>query len=230
MPTPNTSANRGRAVAIIGSVMLFAPLITLAMTVQSVMRALEKAMDGASEEAVMASVRQDSQNAFAVTTVCLCVSLLGIALVLTACWKFRYARPWLWWTLLLAPVFPLSLWYLMIPWVVAVLWNRKKFFAPRPSLPVVMPRVLIIHEVADFPAWKKIFNRAAGIRRAAGERAYQVLKDEKDPNRIVHFSSWTSLEAARTFFESPQLVQIRLEAGVKAPEFHYLELVEAGEA
>ena len=55
-----------------------------------------------------------------------------------------------------------------------------------------MPHVLIIHEVADYPAWKKIF------------------------------------DAAREFFESPKLVQIRREAGVKAPEFIYLEQIEAG--
>jgi len=91
-----------------------------------------------------------------------------------------------------------------------------------------MPHVLIIHEVEDYLAWKKIFDNAAGIRKEAGERSYQVLKYENDPNRIVHFSAWTSLDNARAFFESPQLVQIRQDAGVKAPEFAYLEQMEAG--
>jgi hypothetical protein len=50
-----------------------------------------------------------------------------------------------------------------------------------------MQYVLIIHEVEDYPAWKKIFDNAAGIRREAGERSYQVLKYEDDANRIVHF-------------------------------------------
>ena len=91
-----------------------------------------------------------------------------------------------------------------------------------------MQHVLIIHEVADYPAWKKIFDNAAGIRRDAGERSYQVLKYENDPNRIVHFSVWTSLEDAKGFFESPRLVKIREEAGVKSPDFIYLEQLEAG--
>ncbi len=91
-----------------------------------------------------------------------------------------------------------------------------------------MPHVLIIHEVADYPAWKKIFDAAADLRREAGERTYQVLKHQHDANKIVHFSAWTSLEAARAFFESPKLVQIRREAGVKVPEFLYLEQIEAG--
>lgn len=90
------------------------------------------------------------------------------------------------------------------------------------------PHVLIIHEVADYPAWKIIFDNAADIRKAAGEISYQVLKYDTDANRIVHFSAWTSLADARLFFESPQLVEIRKAAGVKAPDFIYLEEIESG--
>ena len=91
-----------------------------------------------------------------------------------------------------------------------------------------MQFVLIIHEVADYPAWKKIFDQAAALRKDAGEIAYQVLKYENDPNRIVHFSRWNSLKAAREFFESDQLVEIRARAGVKAPQFIYLDQLESG--
>ena len=91
-----------------------------------------------------------------------------------------------------------------------------------------MQHVLIIHEVADYQAWKKVFDGAGGIRKAAGERSYQVLKYENSPNNIVHFSVWTSHENAKLFFESPKLVAIRKEAGVKAPDFIYLDQLEAG--
>lgn len=91
-----------------------------------------------------------------------------------------------------------------------------------------MSHVLIIHEVADYPAWKKVFDGAAGIRKEAGERTYQVLKRQDDPNRIVHFSVWTSHDDARRFFESPRLVKIREEAGVKSPDFIYLDHLETG--
>lgn len=91
-----------------------------------------------------------------------------------------------------------------------------------------MQYVLIIHEVKDYKAWKKVFDGAANIRKEAGERNYQVLRYEKDENMVVHFSAWTSIEAAKAFFESPKLVQIRKDAGVKAPEFIYLEQLERG--
>jgi quinol monooxygenase YgiN len=91
-----------------------------------------------------------------------------------------------------------------------------------------MQHVLIIHEVEDYPAWKMVFDNAAGIRKEAGERRFQVLKYENEPNKIVHFSTWTTIAAARAFFESPRLVEIRRQAGVKAPEFIYLDLLDEG--
>ncbi len=91
-----------------------------------------------------------------------------------------------------------------------------------------MQYVLIIHEVEDYVAWKKVFDNAASIRKKAGEITYQVLKYENEPNKIVHFSAWTSLTNARLFFESHQLAKIREEAGVKAPKFIYLDQIESG--
>lgn len=91
-----------------------------------------------------------------------------------------------------------------------------------------MQYVLIIHEVESYAAWKKVFDSAGSIRKEAGERSYQVLKYENEPNKIVHFSAWTSISEAKAFFESPRLVKIREEAGVKAPEFIYLDQLESG--
>ena len=91
-----------------------------------------------------------------------------------------------------------------------------------------MEYVLIIHEVENYTAWKRIFDKAAALRKNAGEQSYQVLKYHNDANKIVHFSKWSSIEKAKTFFESPELVEIRKQAGVKAPEFIYLEQLEEG--
>jgi quinol monooxygenase YgiN len=100
---------------------------------------------------------------------------------------------------------------------------------PDPESNAKTIKALIIHEVADYPAWKAVFDAAASIRKEAGERSYQVLKYAGEPRKIVHFSIWTSIQSARSFFESPRLVKIREEAGVIAPEFIYLELLEEGD-
>lgn len=91
-----------------------------------------------------------------------------------------------------------------------------------------MPSVLIIHEVADYAHWKAAFDAAAGLRRDAGEVSYQLLVFDNDANKVVHFSEWTSLAAARAFFQSAEVAEIRRKAGVKEPEFCYLERLEEG--
>ena len=91
-----------------------------------------------------------------------------------------------------------------------------------------MPHVLIIHEVEAYPAWKVVFDGAADLRKRAGEISYQLLRYDQDANSIVHFSTWSSLENARRFFESPELVELRRAAGVKAPDFLYLQEIERG--
>ncbi len=91
-----------------------------------------------------------------------------------------------------------------------------------------MSHVLIIHQVDDYANWKRVFDDAADIRRDAGERSYQVLRRDDDANTVVHLSIWTSHGAARAFFGSPRLVAIREQAGVRAPEFLYLDELESG--
>lgn len=91
-----------------------------------------------------------------------------------------------------------------------------------------MSYVLIIHEVESYPAWKAVFDRAAEMRKVAGEISYQLLRYDHAANHIVHFSQWSSLDNARRFFESPELIEIRRQAGVKAPEFIYLHEIERG--
>lgn len=92
-----------------------------------------------------------------------------------------------------------------------------------------MPYVLIVHEVDDYPKWKAAFDAAAGIRKAAGEQSFQVLSAEDEPNRVVHFSRWRSLDGARRFFESPEVAEIRRQAGVRAPQFVYLDELDHGD-
>ncbi|MFT5389988.1 MAG: heme-degrading monooxygenase HmoA [Gammaproteobacteria bacterium] len=91
-----------------------------------------------------------------------------------------------------------------------------------------MKYVLITHEVDVYPKWKKGFDEAASLRKSAGEIEFQVLRQGKQPNTIVHFSRWISLGSARAFFESEITATIRADLGVKKPEFVYLEHLESG--
>lgn len=91
-----------------------------------------------------------------------------------------------------------------------------------------MPTVLIVHQVDDYDAWKAAFDRAAGLRKQAGEIRFDLLRFDEDANRVVHFSEWSSLAAARQFFQSDEVAEIRRKAGVHEPQFCYLERLESG--
>ena len=93
-----------------------------------------------------------------------------------------------------------------------------------------MPYMLIIHEVEASPTWKAVLDHAADIRKRAGIISYQLLRYHHNTNTIVHFSEWSSLDNARQFFESPELVEVRRTAGVKAPRFMYLHELARGPA
>lgn len=91
-----------------------------------------------------------------------------------------------------------------------------------------MDYVLIIHEVDDYPEWKRGFDNAAGLRKDAGELEYQVLQYDGAANQVVHFSKWLSHAKAKSFFESAEVQKIRDELGVKKPTFIYLNQTDAG--
>lgn len=84
----------------------------------------------------------------------------------------------------------------------------------------------MVQEVAAYRAWREVYDQAIDMRRRAGEKSYRLLRYESDEQHVVHFSEWTSLEAARAFFESPELEEMRLKAGVASPEFIYLHQFE----
>lgn len=91
-------------------------------------------------------------------------------------------------------------------------------------------QVIVIHRVADYTTWKTHFDAAAELRRGAGEETFEVYRSADDPNVVVHSATWSSLGAARSFFESPEVAAIRRRAGVETPTFLYLTLEDAGRA
>lgn len=117
----------------------------------------------------------------------------------------------------------------VIDWLNFIIYHTERHFKQIKDLLINLNSkyMLIIHEVEDYKAWEKVFDKAAKIRKEAGEISYQVLCFQHDKTKVVHFSKWSSHQAAKVFFESPKLVQIRKEAGVKSPEIIYLDEIKS---
>ena len=89
---------------------------------------------------------------------------------------------------------------------------------------------LVRHRVADFDAWKKMYDGFAPIQAEHGVLGHQVLRSIENPNDVIVTHTFDSREAARAFFAMPELKEAMSQAGVDADsvEISYFDEVEAG--
>jgi heme-degrading monooxygenase HmoA len=80
-----------------------------------------------------------------------------------------------------------------------------------------MINVLIHHEVADYSAWKAVFDSAFDWRHKNGELSCHVFRSAGNVNDVTLFFEWESLEKARAFVASEELKAKMASAGVKGP-------------
>jgi len=89
---------------------------------------------------------------------------------------------------------------------------------------------LIRHRVADYDAWKAVYDSFAPTQAEHGVRAHQVLRSTDDPNDIIVTHAFDTPSEAQAFFAMPELKQAMNEAGVTADSvaISYFDEVEAG--
>lgn len=87
---------------------------------------------------------------------------------------------------------------------------------------------LVRHRVGDFDAWKKVYDGFAPIQAEHGVLRDQVLRSTENPNDVIVTHAFDSREAARAFFEMPELKEAMSQAGVNADsvEISYYDEVE----
>lgn len=92
-----------------------------------------------------------------------------------------------------------------------------------------MSLVLVRHRVSDFAAWRPVFEGAAELRRASGERSFHVYEELGDPDHVIGLFEWDTAENAKGFFANPELRKAMDESGVtEPPDIWYLEQVLHG--
>lgn len=80
-----------------------------------------------------------------------------------------------------------------------------------------MINLIIHHEVADYSAWKTVFDSAFDWRHKQGERSCRIFRSAENVNDLTLFFEWESLERARAFVASDELKARMANAGVKGP-------------
>ena len=87
------------------------------------------------------------------------------------------------------------------------------------------------HRVADFDAWKEVYDSVRDLQRMGGVRYHQVLREASDPNRVYVTHVFDTREAAEVFFANEELKADMAKGGVDASSIKlmFFEEVEAGE-
>jgi heme-degrading monooxygenase HmoA len=86
-----------------------------------------------------------------------------------------------------------------------------------------MPSLFIRHTVADYAAWKSLFDEHGITRRANGSQGGRIFRSDDDPNEVLILLEWDDLERARLFADSDDLREAMERAGVTGrPDIWFL--------
>ncbi len=76
-----------------------------------------------------------------------------------------------------------------------------------------MARMYVRHQVADYAAWRQVYD--AFDRDSLGARAHAVYQAVDDPNDVTVWHDFDTREAAEAFVASDELKAVMGEAGVQ---------------
>ena len=77
--------------------------------------------------------------------------------------------------------------------------------------------LVVKHRVADFEAWKVVFDSMQSLRLQHGWLGHTILRDAADPNVVTVVNRVSSLEGAKAYGSSPDLRAAMQKAGVQGP-------------
>ncbi len=88
-----------------------------------------------------------------------------------------------------------------------------------------MATTFVLHRVADYDAWRRVYDGVADLQREGGVVESAVYRAADDPSNVLVMHRFGSTEEARTFFDNPELRAAMADAGVDMSSFR-LELYE----
>jgi hypothetical protein len=77
-----------------------------------------------------------------------------------------------------------------------------------------MSTSFVLHRVADYDAWRRVYDSVGEMQRQGGVTAEAVYRAESDPNNVLVMHRFGSADEAHSFFENPDLRQAMQDAGV----------------
>jgi quinol monooxygenase YgiN len=83
---------------------------------------------------------------------------------------------------------------------------------------------LVLHRVADYDAWRKVYDSVADMQNNGGVTQQSVHRMAGDPDNVLVIHHFGDVETAKAFFASPDLKDAMQRAGVQGePRIEYFE-------
>lgn len=93
-----------------------------------------------------------------------------------------------------------------------------------------MTTLVITHAVADYDAWKQIFDEHAASRRLHGCASEELFRAPATPGTVMNVMRYPSLEAAQGFLADPSLRAAMGRAGVVGePRIEFWDTIQTVE-
>ena len=78
-----------------------------------------------------------------------------------------------------------------------------------------MIRLFVRHDVADYEAWRQVYDELDGKRRTMGVTAEAVFQSIDDPNDVTVWHDFETAQAAQAFASSPEQPDAMERGGVQ---------------
>ncbi len=78
-----------------------------------------------------------------------------------------------------------------------------------------MATLFVRHTVADYPAWRKVYDEFDAERKTMGVTSHGVYLLDGNPNDVTVYHEFDSKEAAQAFASNPRLKEVMGKAGVQ---------------
>lgn len=83
---------------------------------------------------------------------------------------------------------------------------------------------LVLHRVADYDAWRKVYESVADMQKDGGVTQQSVHRMADDPDNVLVIHHFDTVDTAKAFFASPDLKDAMQRAGVQGePRIEYFE-------
>jgi uncharacterized protein (DUF1330 family) len=87
-----------------------------------------------------------------------------------------------------------------------------------------MAMTVVLHRVADYDAWRQVYDSVRDLQKSAGVMAESVHRMAGDADNVMVLHEFDTLDHAQAFFADPELAQAMQRGGVQGrPRIEFYE-------